>query len=425
MTLTITPTEHFSLATVTAKKSAIVKAIITIDTHTENTLNTQAVEYLYADLLLSGAGRYSRAEFLDAINLLGASIDINVNGGSVSFVLRSTADQFPKLLALFKTLLQEPTLPTAELKRVKNTSLNQLHQAKENSKDIAHDELRNLFYGSADRKYTYSIADTMLEVPKVTAAQLKKYHQTVMQNPWFCSIGSNQETITVFETFLKTVKKRSDQPDGIHQPKPPTPVLSLENIPSRQNIDLSIGLPLPITRSHPDFIPLSFAVAVLGKAGGFAGRLMSTVREKEGLTYGIYAQLLGFLAEEQGYLRIMTFFAPAKTVQGLSSTFREIKKLYSSGVTPAEVSAFKTILNTQQSLIKDSVSRVLSDLHAYQCEGFTVTQMEEYKAALTDVSRADINRVIKTYLDPELMSVSAAGPTKAVETELKKWMEEN
>jgi zinc protease len=227
--------------------------------------------------------------------------------------------------------------------------------------------------------------------------------------------------VVILEKFLKSVKKNSQLIEGVHQPKPPHPVLKLENIPSRQNIDLSIGAPLPITRSHPDFIPLSFAVAILGKAGGFAGRLMSTVREKEGLTYGIYSQLEGFSTDEQGYLRIMTFFAPDQAVTGLSSTFREIKKLFTSGVSQAEVTAFKTILGTQQSLIKDSFERTLADLHAYHCEGFSIADMKEYKEALSDVTRADVNRVIKTYLDPSLMSVSGAGPTTNVQADLRNW----
>ena len=421
MTLDIKPTEYFSLATVTSKKSDIVKAIITTDTHTQNNLNKQVIEYLYTDMLLSGSGSYSREEFLNAVNMLGASIDIDVTAGKVSFILRSTTDQFGKLLALFKAMLQEPTFPAVELKRVKNTTLNQLHQAKEDSKNIALDELRNLFYGVDDRKYTYSIEESLTEVPKVTATQLKKFHQSVMANRWFCSIGSDKAAISAFEKYLRTIKTQSLEVEGVHQPKPPSPVLHLQSIPSRQNIDFNIGLPLPITRSHPDYIPLGFAVAVLGKVGGFAGRLMSTVREKEGLTYGIYSQLEGFSSEEQGYLRIMTFFAPGKTLEGLTSTFREIKKLYTSGVSQAEVEAFKTILSTQQSLIKDSSGRTLADLHSYHCEGFSIGDMEEYKQALGDATRADVNRVIEAYLDPSLMSISGAGPTNSVQKDLRTW----
>ena len=170
MKLEITPTEYFSLASVTTKNTGIVKILITIDTHTQRTVTTQTVESLYCDLLLSGAGSYTREEFLNEVNMLGASIEVGVNDGKTTFVLRSTATKCKKLLELFGLLINEPEFSTKELKRVKSTELNQLHQAKENSKEIALDELKNGFYGSSDRKYSYSIDEQMAEVPKATVS---------------------------------------------------------------------------------------------------------------------------------------------------------------------------------------------------------------------------------------------------------------
>lgn len=421
MQLSINPTENYSIASVTKPDSEIVKAIITADTHQENSLELQAVHNLYADMLLSGAGEYSREKFLHAVNMLGASIDIHVTDGKVTFILRGTAAQFNKLLKLFSTLILEPLFPADELTRVKSVTTNVLHQAKEDSKTIALNELRNSFYGKVDRKYSYSIAQTMQEVPKTTLADIQAFHSTVVDTKWCCTIAGNESTTKALESTLKKIQSKGTASISTHKPKQPKAALKLQNIPSRQNIDLSIGLPLPITRTHPDYIPLAFAIAILGKWGGFAGRLMSTVREKEGLTYGIYGQLEGFTADEKGYFRIMTFFAPEKAVQGLNSTFREIRKLYESGVSQAEVDAFRTILVTQQTLTNDSLTRILSDFHGYHCEGYSVEEMKEHKKALHNVTRADINRVIGTYLNPALVSVSGAGPTAGVQKELKKW----
>jgi zinc protease len=421
MELSINSTENYSIASVKKPDSEIVKAIITVDTHQENSLELQAVHNLYSDMLLSGAGEYSREKFLHAVNMLGASIDIHVTDGKVTFILRGTATQFKKLLKLFSTLILEPSFPASELTRVKSVTTNVLHQAKEDSKTIAQNELRNLFYGKADRKYSYSINETMQALPKTSQADIKTFHSTVLNTKWCCTIAGNEAVIAALESCVKKIQSAGNTTQSSHKQKPAKPTLKLQNIPSRQNIDLSIGLPLPITRTHADYIPLAFAVAILGKWGGFAGRLMSTVREKEGLTYGIYGQLEGFTAQERGYFRIMTFFAPDKVVQGLNSTFREIRKLYTSGVSQAEVDAFRTILITQQTLTNDSLTRILSDFHGYHCEGYSVEEMKQHKKALHDVTKADINRVITEYLNPALISISGAGPTAGVQKELKEW----
>ena len=417
-----TQTSH-STASITQSKSAIAKAVITIDIHTESSALNQARNILLADALLSGAGTHSRAEFLEAVNLLGASIDIDTHDGRCTITLKSTSVTFPKLLRLFETMITNPTFASAEIKRIKSICINQLHQAREDSKAIAHEKLQNIFYGHNDRKYTYSIDETVTAIEKIQKTHLTKLHKTLVHQFWYATVGGDAKTVAEFSKTMKRIKQKTtvSKNTSVHQPLPPKPALSLENISSRQNIDLSIGLPVPITREHPDYLPLVFATAILGKWGGFTGRLMSTVREKEGLTYGIYAKLEGFVGDEQGHLRIMTFFSPQNTITGLTSTFREISLLYNKGVSDAELNKFKTILNTQQILLQDSLGRLLNDFHSYHFQGYSIKAMEEQKAALTKVELQAVNNAIQTYLDPGLFSVSAAGPVNSLKTELKKW----
>jgi len=419
----IEPKTEYSIASITEEKSNVVQAVITADIHTENTVKMQATQAIFADALLSGSGTLSRDEFLEAVNLLGASIDIELAAGRCTFTLRSTSKTFPKLLSLFEMMITQPTFSAAELKRVKATAINQLHQAKEDSKGVANEQLQNIFYGAGDRKFSYAIEETITEVSKLTKGDLKKLHIDTLSRKWYVTIGGEKAAVTKLSTLVKRIKQNVEfsKSTAIHQPLPPKPALALEHIPSKQNIDLSIGLPQPITNQHPDFLPLTFAVAILGKWGGFTGRLMSTVREKEGLTYGIYARLEGFVNDEQGHLRIVTFFPPEKIIQGLTATFREITTLYKKGVTAAEVEKFKTILNTQQTLLQDSLSRQINDLHGYHFQDYSLQEIAEQKAQLSKVILSDINRVITTYLNPELFSVSAAGPVNSLQKELKKW----
>lgn len=423
MNFKITPQEQYSLASVTVHKSKIVKMLITADIHQENSVTTQCLHSMYANMLLSGTKSRNREEFLEAVNLLGASVDISVSAGRASFELRATAEVLPKLLKLFSEMMTEPAFSATELKRVQSTTINQLHQAKEDSKSIAEEKLQNIFYGAEDRKYTYSIDECISDVNSIKPAHFRKMHERVVNTRWFVTVGGSSTAINLVDGTISKLKKSSQIRENvaIHQPYPPKPVLSLEDISSRQNIDLSIGTPLPITNQHPDFIPLTFAVAILGKWGGFTGRLMSTVRDKEGLTYGIYARLEGFVGDEQGHLRIMTFFAPDKTIQGLTSTFREITTLYKKGVSDKEVAAFKTILGTQQTLLQDSLGRTLGDLHSYHFQGFTIEEMHEHKALLEKVTTPEVNQVIQSYLDPANMSVSGAGPVKNLQKALRDW----
>jgi len=173
-----------------------------------------------------------------------------------------------------------------------------------------------------------------------------------------------------------------------------------------------------MTLHHPDYLPFVFGLSVLGKWGGFTGRLMSTVREKEGLTYGIYAKTESVEGTEQGHYHIMTFFAPEKSVQGLTSTLREIRKIHKNGITQAEYERFQTILKTQQTLLADSLTQSIHTFHGYLMADFSIDEMHAYQNRLLTVTKKEINTALKTYLNPDKLLISGVGPVQKVKKDI-------
>ena len=149
---------------------------------------------------------------------------------------------------------------------------------------------------------------------------------------------------------------------------------------------------------------------------------MSTVREKEGLTYGIYARTETVSGTEQGYWRIMTFFSPQQALQGLRSTIREIVLMQTKGVSQAEFKRFKEILKTQQILLADSLTSSVDELHGYICESFDLTEMATFKQRLHTVTLAEVHEAIKTHLRTDALVLSGAGPVISVKKELQKFI---
>jgi len=412
---------NFSVASITEDNLEIVSAVISVDLHETNSVATQAMSLMYPDALLSGAGTYSREAFLDAVNSLGASVSASLGDGMMSIGIRSTATVFPKVLKLIKILLTEPTFPTNELKRIRETIINNLYEHKENSKAISLESLRNEMYGTGDRKHSFAIEDTIQAVEEVTMSVLKTQHQKMLERQWVCTIVGAEPVVKSFSQMISTCKKGIvvQEVNSAHELKAIKSKVLLTSIPSKQNIDFSIGAPIPFTLHHPDYVPLNFALAVLGRWGGFAGRLMSTVREKDGLTYMIYGRPEGFSGTEQGYWRIATFFAPDKALQGLTSTFREVTNLYKHGITEVEFEKFKVVLRTGQVLLNDSIMSLMSDLHAYHLHGFTLVEMDEHKNKIKTVTIEEVNEVIKKYLNPNTLVISGAGPVSKVKKEIE------
>jgi zinc protease len=398
--------------------------VISIDTHKDdkNAL-LEATGHVYVKALLAGCKGYTREEFLNAVNLLGATISVTIDNGIVTISLTSIDTHRDKLLSLVALMLQTPTFVPAEIKRIQELEENELHEEKEDAKAQSLYTFINTLYGTTDRRFMSKTDDLIIVTKRVQKKDISKFHERAMSGRWICTVTgdtSNADTVIKKLQKLRGAFKDAKGFEAVHSTKTfQQRKIELVSIPSKQNIEFSIGGSLPLTLSDADYHAFVFGLNVLGKWGGFAGRLMSTVREKEGLTYGIYARVETVSQIEHGYWRIMTFFAPDKALQGLNSTIHQIKLIHEKGITPTEFERFKTIIGTGQALLNDSVIRRVADAHAYQVKGFTLESMKEFKKKMLDVTKEEVDAALKKYLDLSTLVIAAAGPVQAHSKELK------
>ncbi len=395
---------------------------VSVDIHQAYTAHNDAAEAIYAEALLAGAGTLTREAFLDTLGKTGGGISVNVHRSILSINLRGQLATAPVLLKLFRAMLEAPAFKATEVDRIKKNLHNDLELQKEDARGEAHRALQNTIFGATDRRQSASATVLQKALTGVTKKDLEALHERARREPWTVTMSGTKAVLSAATKVLRSCKgdRIPSTVTPAHAPKAlDKRVVLTESIPSKHNVEFSIGAPLPLTLHHPDYLPFVFGLAVLGKWGVFAGRLMSTVREKEGLTYSIYARTESIHGSESGYWRIMTFFSPEKSLTGVNSTLREIATIAKKGVSDKEMERFRTILNTQQSLLNDSLLSSLSDLHGFLSEGFTLDQMAEYKERLLNVSKTEVNTALKKYLDPETLIISAAGPVAKIKKDLE------
>lgn len=420
MIVTTKTTENYSFAIVPNSAPRIVVAYITADLHKGgDSLSEYLPWFVLSEALRGGCGTLSRDAFLDKLNMLGSSISISVSNRMVTVELRSTAETFDKTAALLKLMLTEPTFDASELKRIKSTLKNELEDARENSKMHAELGLRNALWGNTDRRHSPTIDQLAGSIGNIGKKELDSNLKSFRQSFWQITFGGSNEQAKKFEKIANSVQMKVTevkiQPQVLLN-KPARTVF--HEIPSRQNIDFAIGASLPLSIHDADFPALTMGIAILGKWGGFAGRLMSTVREKEGLTYSIYARAENFYRSEHGQWRIFTFFAPEKALQGVTSTLREITSIFKKGVTESELAAFKRIVKTQELLSHDSLVGYTGKIHGYHVLGLSPSEIDSLLKKQDELTVAEVNAAVKKYLNPKTLTVSAAGPIKTVKKEL-------
>ena len=422
MHIKTTTHEHYALSEITKPYAATVTLHITADCYSENSPARTALLLLYPDLILSGSGLYSREEFQHKLDELGSSITISESEGRISITMAALAEKLKPTLQLLEILLTKPTFKASEQKRATQTLKNSLELFKENARGIALSALRNSLFSNESRHFDVPPADVEKALTGLSTLQLKQIHAEFMNAYWTISVGGNEASLMVVLSALKKLKTASvltliDKEIVLGTEKTSRQVL-LHEVKSKQNIELSIGGHMPLTFTDSDLPAFLFGLAVLGKWGGFAGRLMSTVREKEGLTYTIYARADGITTSEVGYWRILTFFAPKDVVQGVTSTLREIESIVDKGITKSEFERFKTILKTGETLVFDSLNNTTALVHTNLVYGLQWEQYKAFRQAFQTVTQKEINAALRKYLNPQALVISAAGPIATVQKDL-------
>ncbi len=382
----------------------------------------EALLHVYADMLTAGAGAYTRDGFTDALALLGTSLSVTADAGALAVRIQSTEENLSKSLALVKTMFRTPRFEAKELVRVKKHTVNALPLMREDARARAYQVCVNQLLEGDDIRRSAPPETFVRAVQEVSRADLQSLHAQITKKRWVYTAGGSAETISL---IVRTASALSGETETlqVRRPvlKPGAREVHLINIPHKQNIEFTLGGALPLRVTDPEYAAFTFGMSVLALQGGFSGRLMSIVREKEGLTYSIYGKAEESTKDADGFWRIMTFFNPKDALRGITSTMREIERMRRNGITKDELVRFKAILTTRAALKEDSLIAKVGELHGLKEMGLTLDFYTLFRADIERMTTARVNTAVRAHLSTKHFIVSGAGPVSSVERELKKF----
>jgi zinc protease len=164
-----------------------------------------------------------------------------------------------------------------------------------------------------------------------------------------------------------------------------------------------------------DYPALEVMADILG--GGFQSRLFQKVRTQLGLAYEISSSW-GAGYDHPGLFEISGSTKSASTVDALKAAQNEVQRIRSAEVSAEELeSAKQTVLNGFVFNF-DTPAKTLNRLLTYRYYGYPDDFIFQYQKAVAAVTRADVLRVAKQYLDPAKFVIVATGNPKDFGTPL-------
>ena len=161
-----------------------------------------------------------------------------------------------------------------------------------------------------------------------------------------------------------------------------------------------------IKRDDPDFFAAYLLNEILG-GGRFTARLMTELREKRGLTYGVATYLVPM---DQAELVMGQFAADNdKVAQAIDLVRESWAALARDGVTEAELAAAKTYATGSYPLRFDGNGPIANILVGMQMQHLPIDYAATRDAKINAVTLADIKRVALLLLRPEALHFTVIG----------------
>jgi len=161
-----------------------------------------------------------------------------------------------------------------------------------------------------------------------------------------------------------------------------------------------------ISRTNPDFYAVTVMNYVLG-AGGFSSRLMDSIRDKQGLVYGIMSHFDARLMPGSFWINFQTRTdATNRAIQGVLD---ELKSIREAPVSDQELSEAKSFLMGSFPLRLDSTAKLAQVLAQVEFYGLGFEYFSQYPKWIERVTKEDVQRVAKQYLDPQRYALVVVG----------------
>jgi zinc protease len=159
-------------------------------------------------------------------------------------------------------------------------------------------------------------------------------------------------------------------------------------------------------REDPDFFPLLVGNYVLG-GGGFVSRLTTEVREKRGLTYGVYSYFSPGIHAGAFTVGLQTRRDQAD--QALSLVRDVVRGFVADGPTDTELQAAKDNLINGFVLRIDTNRKLLDNVANINWYGLPADYLQTWTQRIQAVQATDVRRAFQRVLQPGNMAAVVVG----------------
>jgi zinc protease len=381
-------------------------------------INKVGVANLLARMLTQGTAKKTPQELEEAIQQLGASINVFAGTEDVRIVGNTLARNYDATMALVQEILLEPRWDAKEFELVKRSTISQIRQQEANPNAIANNQYNLLIYGK-DNIRSRNILGTVETVNAITMDDLKAYYNKFLSptvaRMHFVGALDKASVVKSLNGLNKNWKAKNVTIPEYKTPSAPAKAqVYFYDVPEAKQSVLRFGYPA-LAATDKDFYPATVMNYILG-GGGFASQLTQQLREGKGYTYGINSNFSG--TKSPGAFTIASGVRTNVTLES-AQLVKEILQNYGKNYSPQDLETTKSFLIKSNARAFETAGAKLNMLENISKYGFKPTYVKEREAIVKAMTVEQIKDLSAKYLNTDRMIWLIVGDAKTQLPRLK------
>ncbi|MEH2174594.1 M16 family metallopeptidase [Nostoc sp.] len=380
--------------------------------------NKAGLAAFVADNLLNGTKSKDVLTIAKVLGERGASLDFQTYREGVHIEGDSLADDLPILLEILADVVKNSSFPSKELELHRQQTLTDLQQELDEPSEVARRVFVQSIYPKKHPLHTFPTEESLQQIQRQDVIDFKAKHYR----------PDTTVLALVGDFDLDKVRSLIKNKFGDWEVSGKAPTLKYPPVAMPEKI-VSVNPVLPdkaqavtymgytgINRYDPRFHAALVLNQILG-GDTLSSRLGAEVRDRQGLSYGIYSSFQA--GKNVGTFLIEMQTSPEDSSKAIASTREMLQQIHQQGVTALEVETAKRTLISSYNVSLANPEELTDRILMNEVYGLDKVELHSFTDKIQKVTLAQVNQAARELLHPDRIVVVTAGPSVLAEKSIR------
>lgn len=364
---------------------------------------------LVAGNLMNGTKTKNALALAQSLEDKGADLSFGANREGVSLEAQGISADLPIIVQTLSDVVQNATFPAEQLELSRQRALVGLKAQLDDPRGLGRRVFQQAIYPENHPFHTFPTEESYKSISRDDVISF--YQQHYRPDTTTLALVGDFDPLKVKtllnQAFGKWTATGQPATVSLNPPILPQKTIQLNSvIPGKAEAVTYIGYN-GISRKDPRY----YAALVLNQILGgdtLSSRLGTEVRDRQGLTYGIYSAFAAGINPGPFLIQMQT--SPSDAQKAINSTVALLKQLREQGISEAELNTAKRSITNSYPVELANPSEVASIILDNETYGLSLKELREFPQRIQAVSMTQVQQVIKDLIHPDNLVIVTAGP---------------